>query len=203
MNDTKLLVLERSSSVLEANGSGDDKYVLEGVFSEIGKKNKNNRIYDEKELIPHIDQLQEKIKTGKLLGELDHPKQFDISLKNVSHVIEEISYDKANKVVRGKIRLLDTDAGKQAKALVDGGIPIHISSRAAGVVEGNGHVKIKKLFTYDLVADPGFENAELNRVNEQFGFDDDDIQIYELNGYIEQNNKEYKEDKCNSIELNI
>ena len=90
MNDTKLLVLERSSSVLEANGSGDDKYVLEGVFSEIGKKNKNNRIYDEKELIPHIDQLQEKIKTGKLLGELDHPKQFDISLKNVSHVIEEI-----------------------------------------------------------------------------------------------------------------
>ncbi len=199
MNDTKLLVLERSSSVLEANGSGDDKYVLEGVFSEIGKKNKNNRIYDEKELIPHIDQLQEKIKTGKLLGELDHPKQFDISLKNVSHVIEEISYDKANKVVRGKIRLLDTDAGKQAKALVDGGIPIHISSRAAGVVEGNGHVKIKKLFTYDLVADPGFENAELNRVNEQFGFDDDDIQIYELNGYIEQNNTEI-EKELNTME---
>ena len=199
MNDTKLLVLERSSSVLEANGSGDDKYVLEGIFSEIGKKNKNNRIYDEKELIPHIDQLQEKIKTGKLLGELDHPKQFDISLKNVSHVIEEISYDKANKVVRGKIRLLDTDAGKQAKALVDGGIPIHISSRAAGVVEGNGHVKIKKLFTYDLVADPGFENAELNRVNEQFGFDDDDIQIYELNGYIEQNNTEI-EKELNTME---
>ena len=199
MNDTKLLVLERSSSVLEANGSGDDKYVLEGVFSEIGKKNKNNRIYDEKELIPHIDQLQEKIKTGKLLGELDHPKQFDISLKNVSHVIEEISYDKANKVVRGKIRLLDTDAGKQAKALVDGGIPIHISSRAAGVVEGNGHVKIKKLFTYDLVADPGFENAELNRVNEQFGFDDDDIQIYELNGYIEKNNTEI-EKELNTME---
>ena len=124
MNDTKLLVLERSTCVLEANGSGDDKYVLEGVFSEIGKKNKNNRIYDEKELIPHINQLQEKVKTGKLLGELDHPKQFDISLKNVSHVIEEINYDKANKVVTGKIRLLDTDAGKQAKALVDGGIQL-------------------------------------------------------------------------------
>lgn len=199
MNDTKLLVLERSTSVLEANGTGDDKYVLEGVFSEIGKKNKNNRIYDEKELIPHIDQLQEKIKTGKLLGELDHPKQFDISLKNVSHVIEEITYDKANKVVRGKIRLLDTDAGKQAKALVDGGIPIHISSRAAGVVEGNGHVKIKKLFTYDLVADPGFENAELNRVNEQYGFDDECIQIYELKGYIEKNNTEI-EKELNTME---
>jgi hypothetical protein len=193
MDQPKLLVLERSTSILEA--SAEEKYVLEGVFSEIGKKNKNNRIYDEKELIPHIEGLQEKIKTGKLLGELDHPKQFDISLKNVSHVIEEITYDKANKVVRGKIRLLDTEAGKQAKALVDGGIPIHISSRAAGVVENNGHVKIKKLFTYDLVADPGFENAELKRVNEAYGFGDDvNIQIYELQGYIENNNTEIQKE---------
>ena len=202
MNEANLLVLERSTCVLEANGTGDDKYVLEGTFSEIGKKNKNNRIYDEKELIPHIDELQEKIKSGKLLGELDHPKQFDISLKNVSHVIEEIKYDKENKKVTGKIRLLDTDAGKQAKALVDGGIPIHISSRAAGVVENNGHVKIKKLFTYDLVADPGFENAELKRVNEAFGFENHgDIQIYELNGYIEQNNKEIQKE-LNTMENN-
>jgi hypothetical protein len=193
MDQPKLLVLERSTSILEA--SADEKYVLEGVFSEIGKKNKNNRIYDEKELIPHIESLQEKIKNGKLLGELDHPKQFDISLKNVSHVIEDITYDKANKVVKGKIRLLDTEAGKQAKALVDGGIPIHISSRAAGVVENNGHVKIKKLFTYDLVADPGFENAELKRVNEAYGFgEDENVQIYELEGYIENNNTEIQKE---------
>ena len=193
MDQPKLLVLERSTSILEA--SADEKYVLEGVFSEIGKKNKNNRIYDEKELIPHIESLQEKIKNGKLLGELDHPKQFDISLKNVSHVIEDITYDKANKVVRGKIRLLDTEAGKQAKALVDGGIPIHISSRAAGVVENNGHVKIKKLFTYDLVADPGFENAELKRVNEAYGFENEgNIQIFELEGYIENNNAEIQKE---------
>jgi hypothetical protein len=195
MNDAKLLVLERSTSILEANGTGADKYVLEGIFSEIGKKNKNNRIYDEKELMPHIEGLQEKLKSGKLLGELDHPKQFDISLQNVSHVIEEITYDKANKVVRGKIRLLDTTAGKQAQALVDGGIPIHISSRAAGVVQENGHVKIKKLFTYDLVADPGFENAELNRVNEQYGFvDDDNLGIFEINGYIEETNTDIQKE---------
>lgn len=195
MNDAKLLVLERSTCILEANGTGSDKYVLEGTFSEIGKKNKNNRIYDEKELMPHIEGLQEKIKSGKLLGELDHPKQFDISLKNVSHVIEEITYDKTNKVVKGKIRLLDTEAGKQAKALVDGGIPIHISSRAAGVVQENGHVKIKKLFTYDLVADPGFENAELKRVNEAYGFgEDENVQIYELEGYIENNNTEIQKE---------
>jgi hypothetical protein len=100
----------------------------------------------------------------------------------VSHIIEELTYDKASKEVRGRIKLLDTDAGRQAKALVDAGVPLQISSRAAGAVESNGTVKIKQLFTYDLVADPGFENAELKRVNEAFGYSNDGlISIYEIN----------------------
>jgi hypothetical protein len=179
-NNKYLLVLERSEGNLSASKDGD-KYVLEGTFTEIGVKNKNNRIYDEKELMPHIKELQEKLKGNKLLGELDHPKSFDISLKNASHVIEDIAYDPQTKKVSGRIRLLNTDAGKQAMALVDAGVPLHISSRAAGVVESNGHVKIKKMFTYDLVADPGFANAELKRVNESFGFGDDAlVSIYEM-----------------------
>jgi hypothetical protein len=175
-----LLILERSSSELEFKQK-DGVYVLEGVFGEIDKKNRNNRIYTESEYVPQIEALQAKIGSSKLLGELDHPQTFDVSLKNVSHIIEELSYDKETKQVRGKIRLLDTEAGRQAKALVDAGVPLQISSRAAGAVESNGTVKIKQLFTYDLVADPGFENAELKRVNESFGFEkDSDIQIYEI-----------------------
>jgi len=177
-----LLVVERSSSELSYNNESGE-YILEGVFGEIGVKNKNNRIYDESEYVPQIKSLQEKIKGGKLLGELDHPSNFDISLKNASHVIENLEYDQNSKQVKGRIRLLNTSAGREAKALVDAGVPIHISSRAAGVVESNGHVKIKKLFTYDLVADPGFENAELKRVNESYGLSaDDTIQLFELPG---------------------
>jgi len=181
-NNQYLLVLERSTNQLHINNESGE-YILEGVFGEIGVKNKNNRIYDENEYVPQIKSLQEKIKSGKLLGELDHPSNFDISLKNASHVIENLEYDQNTKQVKGRIRLLNTTAGREAKALVDAGVPIHISSRAAGVVESNGHVKIKKLFTYDLVADPGFENAELKRVNESFGFEaDDDVQLFELPG---------------------
>ena len=175
-----LLILERSSSELEFKQE-DGIYVLEGVFGEIDKKNRNNRIYTESEYVPQIEALQAKIGSSKLLGELDHPQTFDVSLKNVSHIIEELTYDSETKQVKGKIRLLDTEAGRQAKALVDAGVPLQISSRAAGTVESNGTVKIKQLFTYDLVADPGFENAELKRVNESFGFENDsDIQIYEI-----------------------
>jgi hypothetical protein len=140
------------------------------------------------------------------LGELDHPAQFDISLKNVSHVIEDLTYDKESKQVRGRIKLLDTDAGRQAKALVDAGVPLQISSRAAGAVEANGQVKIKQLFTYDLVADPGFENAELKRVNESYGYENDGLlSIYEINkkpetsletiDTIENTNTQIKENK--------
>ena len=193
-----LLILERSAGKLELNKEQSGAYVLEGVFGEIDVKNKNNRIYTEDEYVPQIEALQDKIKSSKLLGELDHPANFDVSLKNVSHIIEELTYDKASKQVKGRIRLLDTEQGRQAKALVDAGVPLQISSRAAGAVESNGKVKIKQLFTYDLVADPGFSNAELKRVNESYGFANDaDVQIFEINKIIEKpnNNTENKKTK--------
>lgn len=180
-NNNDLLIVEMSSSALSVTPSDNKDYILEGVFGQIDQKNKNNRIYTESEYVPQIEALQQKIGASKLLGELDHPAQFDISLKNVSHIIEELTYDKDSKEVRGRIKLLDTDAGRQAKALVDAGVPLQISSRAAGAVESSGQVKIKQLFTYDLVADPGFENAELKRVNESYGFSNDTgLYIYEV-----------------------
>lgn len=192
MSGKKLLILERSTSNLDYKTEKDGSVVLEGVFTEIGVRNKNNRIYEEKEVLPHINELQEKVKSSKLLGELDHPKDFDISLSNVSHVVEDLRYDEDKKQVLGKIRLLNTTKGKEAQALIKDGIPLHISSRAAGTVDESGKVKIKKFFTYDLVADPGFENAELSRVNESYGFGNDSgVIIYEME---ETENTEDKKD---------
>lgn len=180
----QLLIVETSSfttSDLSLTKDRDGNYIFEGVFGEIGVKNKNGRIYDASEYVPQIDSLQPKIRKRALLGELDHPKIFEVSLANASHIIEKLEYNPSTKLVTGKIRLLDTSKGKEAKALIDGGVPLHISSRAAGSVMENGHVKINRLFTYDLVADPGFENAELKRVNESFGIpNEDNIYIYEV-----------------------
>ena len=195
MSNKKLLILERSKSNLSMTKDADGSVVLEGVFTEIGVKNKNNRIYEEAEVLPHINELKEKVKTNKLLGELDHPKDFDISLSNVSHVIEDLEYDKEKKQVLGRIRLLNTSKGKEAQALIEDGIPLHISSRAAGTVDEAGKVKIKKFFTYDLVADPGFENAELSKVNESYGFGDTEgLYIYEMAETEDEINKTNKTD---------
>ena len=163
-----VLILEKSSQNLRTEKRGGD-YFLEGIAAVFGVENSNHRIYEENEYLPHLDYLKKKIDQNRLVGELDHPKEFDVSLKNISHVITDLSYDKGNRNVKIKVKLLDTPAGKIAKNLIDAGIPISISSRAAGNVKENKKVEIKKIFTYDLVADPGFENAQLERVYESLG----------------------------------
>ena len=181
-NDKKLvLVLERSSENLGITKDGNE-IVLEGIFAQFGVVNNNDRIYEENEYLPHLDYLQKKIKDKRLLGELDHPEKFDISLSKVSHVIEKLEYDKGKRQVVGRVRLLDTPSGRIAKELVESGVPISISSRAAGLVESNKKVKIKKIFTYDLVADPGFENAVLSKMNESLGIINENVAIYDVSG---------------------
>ena len=163
-----VLILEKSSNNLKTTKDGGE-YFLEGVAAVFGVENSNHRIYEENEYLPHLDYLKKKIDQNRLVGELDHPKEFDVSLKNISHVIIDLNYDKGNRQVKIKVKLLDTPAGKIAKSLIDAGVPISISSRAAGNVKENKKVEIKKIFTYDLVADPGFENAQLERVYESLG----------------------------------
>lgn len=179
----KLLIIERVCEDLQIceNTTTSENIYLEGIFTEFKVRNRNGRIYEASDFIPKMNELLPKVANHTLLGELDHPTNFDVSLKNASHVIEKLEYDKANNRVIGKIRLLNTDAGKQAQALVRDGIPLHISSRAAGNINpSTGQVTLEKLFTYDLVADPGFENAELKRVNEAYGYGDmDNVYIFE------------------------
>lgn len=180
-NQQFVMILERSGENLSVQKGDNNDYVLEGVFAQFGVENNNHRIYEEKEYLPHMDYLKKKIAENRLLGELDHPEKFDISLNKVSHLIEDIKYDSKKRQIVGKIKLLDTPSGQIAKNLVDSGIPISISSRAAGVVGENKKVQIKRIFTYDLVADPGFENAQMKRINESLGYgEDDSLAIYDM-----------------------
>jgi len=173
VNENLVFILEKQSHNLSASKevtSDGDSYVLQGVAAQFGKENNNNRIYEEGEYLPHLEYLNDKIKQKRLVGELDHPEKFDVSLRNISHVIEDLTYNKEGRVLKIKVRLLDTPAGQIAKKLVDAGIPLSISSRAAGNVGSDKKVQIKKIFTYDLVADPGFQDAQLERVYESAGF---------------------------------
>lgn len=169
-----VIIRSRSPYALTLNESidenGNKRYIFTGPFTPCDgtTKNRNERIYDESEVLPHLAYLRDMIKkNGCILGELDHPDgRFEISLKEASHKIIDLWYDPETKTVMGKLELLDTPNGKIVKALVDGGCPVFVSSRAAGTVGADSHVHIQQIFTYDIVATPGFEECELSRVNE-------------------------------------
>ena len=159
-------------------------YILGGTFTEFNIKNRNDRIYTAEKFLPHLDELiNRKKQLGVIYGEFDHPDVFDTSLSRVSHTIESAFYVKETNVVKGEIRLLNTHWGKEAKALVDDNCPIFVSSRAAGITESDGTVTVKKLFTYDAVADPGFSSArmEVKSLNESLGFNESaNFRIYDV-----------------------
>ncbi|MEG1363791.1 MAG: hypothetical protein RSC92_05130, partial [Clostridia bacterium] len=160
------LILERSSQNLRKIGDSK-KIVLEGVFAVFGKENRNQRVYEEAQYLPHLEYLKEDVQNGALLGELDHPERFEVALGNVSHRITELWYDPQNRQVKGRIEILEgTPKGQIAKALLEAGVPLSISSRAAGSVLEDHRVQIQQIYTYDLVAKPGFAEAQLYNVSE-------------------------------------
>ena len=182
-----VLIIENSmnSLIKESSSTGKKDYILGGTFTEFNVKNRNERIYTADKFLPALNEMNERMNNlGIVYGEFDHPDVFDTSLSRASHVITKANYVKETNLVAGEIRLLSTYWGKEAKALVDDNCPIFVSSRAAGITESDGTVSLKKLFTYDIVADPGFASAKMSVkvLNESLGYKDpqSNFRIYEL-----------------------
>ncbi len=180
-----VLIVENSTQSLIRESNSSDSFLLGGIFTEFGVKNRNERIYTADKFLPCLEELNGRMSSmGAVYGEFDHPDVFDTSLSRASHIIKKAEYIKEGNRVEGEIRLLSTYWGKEARALVNDGCPIFVSSRAAGVTESDGTVSLKKLFTYDIVADPGFASAKMNVkvLNESLGYKDNNsnFRIYEM-----------------------
>jgi hypothetical protein len=181
-----VLIVENSTSSLIRESSNQNKkdYIMSGEFTRFDVLNRNERIYKADRFLPALKELNERMDSlGAVYGEFDHPDVFDTSLSRASHIITKAEYLKEHNAVHGEIRLLSTYWGREAKALVDDNCPVFVSSRAAGITESDGSVSLKKLFTYDIVADPGFATAKMNVkiLNESLGFKEkSNFRIYEM-----------------------
>ena len=145
-----------------SEGAGSDKFKLRGVFGRCNEKNNNGRIYPTAVFESQLQKIQPLINERRLCGELDHPQNDTVKLSNASHLITKLEL-KGDELI-GEAELLKTPAGLTAKALVEGGVKIGISSRGMGTLsedsQGNKIVNEDfRLVTFDLVADPSTRGA--------------------------------------------
>ena len=141
---------------------------LFGTYAFMDETNRNSRSYDFDNYFAQVQSLQPKIAAKRLLGELEHCKRRVVKYANVSHRIDSIEWNPKRKAFEGWITIFNTPAGQTAYAIVSAGSPLFISSRAIGIVNPQTKkVNILKLITFDLVAEPGFYDAEFSIASTQ------------------------------------
>ena len=136
---------------------------LTGIIQAADKKNGNGRVYPRKVLERELKNYQKLVDENRALGELDHPDESVINLRNVSHMVTKCWWDGEN--VMGKIRTLDTPSGNILKSLAQSGVTLGISSRGMGSVkESNGDTIVEddfQLICFDIVSEPSTGGAYL------------------------------------------
>jgi hypothetical protein len=155
--------------ITEKKKDGGNSYVIEGVFMQADKKNRNGRVYEKSILEGAVDKyVTEQVKTGRAVGELNHPEGPTINLDKVSHKITELRFEGSD--VIGKASILNTPMGKIVEGLLEGGVKLGVSSRGMGTLvnkQGTSHVgKDFMLSTVDIVQDPSAPEAFVNGIME-------------------------------------
>jgi hypothetical protein len=161
--------LDSLEYITEAKDDGEKNVFIEGIFMQAEQQNRNKRIYPKAVLEAACGKyVKEQVKTGRAVGELNHPEGPSINLDKVSHRITELNWN-GNNVV-GKALILDTPMGKIVKGLVEGGCKLGVSSRGMGTVEqkeGKTYVKDDfVLSTVDIVQDPSAPSAFVEGIME-------------------------------------
>lgn len=148
---------------LNESGNPVKKYHIKGIFSTIGEKNRNGRVYPYSLWEKEINNYQNYIKSGSIntLMEYEHPARTTVDQMKAVAKIQELKISDDRKYVYGDAVLLDNEQANQIKSLIDNGIKISVSSRGVGSVK-NGVVDSFKLITYDIVPNPSDFNATMN-----------------------------------------
>jgi hypothetical protein len=148
----------------------DGGMILSGIMQMTETQNGNGRVYPHNTMIREVKNYQKLVKERRALGELDHPDDSVINLKNASHMVTEIWMEGKN--VMGKIKVLETPSGKILKELVNGGVTVGVSSRGMGSVkETNGQTMVEddfQLICFDMVSEPSTPGAFMMREAKEF-----------------------------------
>ena len=150
--------LTEAEKKLVADGK---KFYMTGCMQKYDPPNGNGRVYSKKILQREIENYWKLVKERRALGELDHPDDSVINLKNASHLVTDMWWD--GPALMGKVEVLDTPSGNILKNLAQSGVTLGISSRGLGSVrEERGTTRVEddfQLICFDFVSEPSTPGA--------------------------------------------
>lgn len=162
---------EKISYLEEKNDSGKKNLYITGVYLQSELKNKNGRIYPkgvmEQAVAKYIDA---KVNSKNAYGELGHPDGPKINEDRISHLITDLTWN-GNDVL-GKAIIFNTEKGNIARAIIEGGGQLGVSSRGLGTLKlnRNGINEVQDDFflatAADIVTDPSAPSALVNGIME-------------------------------------
>lgn len=140
--------------------------MVKGILATADKENGNGRYYPRKIWERELDKYQTLIKENRSTGELDHPNETVISLKNVSHIIRKAWWEGNN--IMGLIEILPTPSGNILKTLLENDILVGVSSRGLGSLSEEGNRMIVEddfeLEGWDFISTPSNEGSWMHPV---------------------------------------
>tara|TARA_R110002074_G_C12169950_1_gene632089 strand:- start:5 stop:610 length:606 start_codon:yes stop_codon:yes gene_type:complete len=129
---------------------------LTGKLQQANMQNGNGRIYKKNTLQREIENYHKMVNERRALGELDHPDDSVINLKNASHLVTRVWWDGDD--VMGTIEILNTPSGKVLQELINADVKLGISSRGMGSVKQEGSKTLVEddfqLICFDMVSEP-------------------------------------------------
>jgi hypothetical protein len=178
-------------TLVEKREDGNKDLYIEGIFLQAEAKNRNGRIYPVNLLEREVNKYnKEYVKTGRAMGELNHPDSPIVDPKNASHLITALEQNGND--FYGRAKILNTPNGNIVRGLLEGGVKLGVSSRGMGTLKrSNGIDEVQSdyvLSTVDIVADPSAPKAFVNGIMEGVDW------IYENGVLTARDIEEYKKE---------
>lgn len=141
---TKLLI-ETSQEVemLTEQTENGKQFYIEGIFAQAERKNGNGRVYPKTVMENAVDSyITNYISKRRALGEINHPDRPFADPANAAILIKEMKWMPNGTDVYGKALVLNTPQGQTAKALMEGGFNMGVSTRGLGSLKESRGVKV-------------------------------------------------------------
>jgi len=153
---------------------GERVIFLRGIIARANYPNQNKRVYPLDIMREAIEQIKPLIENRRFVGELDHRNEPRIALDRIALYIPKLQLNEDGTVI-GDIYPTSTPMGNILKGLINDGIKVGFSTRAAGSVKpykgplGEGLLEVNKgmkLISVDAVMNPSVKDALPDIVSE-------------------------------------